>query len=275
MTMRQALGYSGHEAVWHSDQAFSCPSPRKPYVNAVQRTAVGQAFGRVGGLVPGRSDDAATGVVTPGDGQESGPLSSLAGQGRGSSLIALDEPELVDRAKVDSQAFALLYERHVRSVFAFALSKVRDVGMAEDVTSQTFLKALRAMPRYENRGVPFRSWLLRIASNTVVDIRRTPHTEVALRRKPDCDEPDEEVQVVDERAEQDIAAWEQAEAFSRLIADLTAEQRTAVQLRFVDGLQIAGIAKQMSRSEGSVKMLLMRALQNLRRTLEQETHDAG
>jgi RNA polymerase sigma-70 factor (ECF subfamily) len=190
-------------------------------------------------------------------------------------LVVLGEAELVERAKADPDAFALLYERHVRSVYAFALSRVHDVHSAEDVTSQTFLKALRGLPRYEYRGAPFRSWLLRIAANLVVDLRRAPHAEVPLLRHPAGTDLDEEIQVVDEQAEQDIAAWEQAEAFSRLIAELTSEQRTAVQLRFVDGLQIAGIAEKMSRSEGSVKMLLMRALQNLRRTLALEACDAG
>jgi RNA polymerase sigma-70 factor (ECF subfamily) len=187
----------------------------------------------------------------------------------------LDEPELVERAKTDPEAFALLYERHVRSVFAFALSKVGDVSNAEDITSQTFLKALRGLPRYTYRGAPFRSWLLRIAANVVVDTRRAASGVVPLQHRPDGREPEEEIQVADERAEQDISAWEQAEAFNRLIADLTAEQRTVVQLRFVDGLQITGIAAKMSRSEGSVKMLLMRALQNLRRSLSLEACDAG
>ncbi len=229
------------------------------------------AIGKLGRIVPGRGDDAATRLATP-DRRADGVRTQPEPQ---PSLLILDEPALVERAKTDSDAFALLYERHMRSVFAFALSKVRDVSNAEDVTSQTFLKALRGLPRYEHRGVPFRSWLLRIAANVVVDMGRVAHADVPLQRKPEGSEQDEEIQIADERAEQDIAAWEQAEAFSRLIADLTAEQRAVVQLRFVDGLQIAGIAAQMSRSEGSVKMLLMRALQNLRRNSALEATDAG
>jgi RNA polymerase sigma-70 factor (ECF subfamily) len=192
-----------------------------------------------------------------------------------SPLLILDERELVERAKSDPDAFGLLYERHVRSVFAFALSKVRDVSTAEDVASQTFLKALPALARYEYRGAPFRSWLLRIAANVVADLHRTPHPEVPLLKHPQASDTQEDIEVVDERAGQDIAEWEQAEEFSRLIADLTAEQRRAVALRFVDGLDINSIASRMSRSEGSVKMLLMRALQNLRRNLAMETCDAG
>ncbi len=224
--------------------------------------------------MPRSSDDGLTDIAALQDARDGGSASTRSTGEPRSSLLVLSEAELVESAKTNPEAFALLYERHVRSVYAFALSKVRDVSNAEDVTSQTFLKALRGLPRYEQRGVPFRSWLLRITANAIVDQSRSPHVEVPLHRQPDGAEPDEEIQVVDAHAEQEIVAWEQAEAFGRLIADLSTEQRTVVQLRFVDGLPIAGIATKMSRSEGSVKMLLMRALQNLRRTLAMEACDA-
>jgi len=186
----------------------------------------------------------------------------------------LDDAELVERAKTASDAFAALYDRHVRSVFAFVLSRVRETATAEDLTSQTFLQALRALPKYEQRGVPFKSWLFRIAANLIADRHRSPQVEGLSRRSAgsegDCDQTD----MPDPRAEEDIAAWERAEAFARLIADLTTEQQTAVQLRFVDCLPLSAIASQMARSEGAVKMLLMRALQNLRRSLALETDDA-
>jgi RNA polymerase sigma-70 factor (ECF subfamily) len=190
-------------------------------------------------------------------------------------LSALDDATLVERAKTDPEAFGVLYERHARSVFAFAFSKVRDAGVAEDLTSQTFLQALRALPRYEQRGAPFRSWLFRIASNLVADRHRAPVAEVPMRRRATEGEESEEIDPVDPRAEEDITSWERAQAFARLVENLTPEQRTVVHLRFVDGLPIAAIASHMSRSEGSIKMLLMRALQNLRRTIALETMDAG
>lgn len=181
----------------------------------------------------------------------------------------LDDATLVERAKQDAEAFGALYERYVRSVFAFAFSKLRDGPQAEDITSQTFLQALKALPRYEQRGVPFRSWLFRICANLIADRHRAPIAEVPLGGPAgERDTGDEAPQdPPDPRGEADIAAWEQAEDFARLIADLTPEQRTVVRLRFADGLPIAEIAAQMARSEGAVKMLLMRALQNLRRRM--------
>lgn len=187
----------------------------------------------------------------------------------------LDDAALVERAKTAPDAFAAVYERHVRSVFAFALSKVHDTSVAEDLTSQTFLQALRALPRYEQRGAPFKSWLFKITANLIADRHRAPRAEVPMHHHAGDGEPDEQREPADPHAEEEITAWERAEAFARLITDLTTEQRTVVQLRFVDGLPITAIAAQMARSEGAVKMLLMRALQNLRRKLAQECTDAG
>jgi RNA polymerase sigma-70 factor (ECF subfamily) len=210
----------------------------------------------------------------------SAPAGTLEGAGEtGPAAYALlDDTTLIERAKVEPDAFGALYERHVRSVFAFAYSKLRDGAAAEDVTSQTFLQALRALPRYQQRGVPIRSWLFRICANLIADRHRVPIAETPLRRSGGLDrdnEAGEHHDPPDPRAEADIAAWEQAEDFARLIADLTPEQRTVVRLRFADGLPIAEIAAQMARSEGAVKMLLMRALQNLRRRMQMGAADAG
>src|SRR5579871_6889962 len=63
-----------------------------------------------------------------------------------------DDATLIEHAKGNPEAFGVLYERYVRAVFAFAFSKTHDTALAEDITSQTFLQALRALPRYEQRG---------------------------------------------------------------------------------------------------------------------------
>jgi len=192
----------------------------------------------------------------------------------------LDDVELVEAAKSEPEAFGVLYERHVQTIFAFAYSKTLDRTVAEDLTSQTFLQALRALPRYQQRGVPIRSWLFRITANLIADRHRSPITEQPLREgrgwQGDAgEEQDRPIDLKDPRAEAEITAWEQAQDFARLIEDLSPEQRTVVRLRFAEGLSMAEIAGRMSRSEGAVKMLLLRALQNLRRRMTMETADAG
>ena len=94
------------------------------------------------------------------------------------------EIELIERAKVEAEAFGILYDRYVRTVFAFAFSKVRDQAQAEDLTSQTFLQALKALPRYQQRGLPFRSWLLRITANLITDQHRAAAPTQSLQERP-------------------------------------------------------------------------------------------
>jgi RNA polymerase sigma-70 factor (ECF subfamily) len=168
----------------------------------------------------------------------------------------------------------VLYERHVRSIYAFALSKVHDQSAAEDVTSQVFLQALRALPRYEDRGVPFRAWLFRITANVMTDrLRAARSAEVPLPAMPDDGggASPGQFEPPDPRSEAELVAWEHAEDFTRLIATLSPEQRRVVRLRFAEELPIAAIAKEMVRSEGAVKMMLMRALQNLRKRMQAES----
>lgn len=183
----------------------------------------------------------------------------------------LGDAELVERARDDPEAFGFLYERHVRSVFSFAFGKLHDPNLAEDITSQTFLQALRALPRYEQRGVPIRGWLLRIAANLIADRFRSPIAEQPLssRRGHDEEGGDRSLvpEIADPVAESDLTSWELAQDFADLIRDLTPEQRTVIHLRFAEALPIAEIAAKMHRSEGSVKMLLLRALQNLRKRM--------
>lgn len=191
------------------------------------------------------------------------------------SYVLLDDPALVEAARYAPDAFAVLYERHVRSVFAFCYSKMGDAPQAEDITSQTFLRALRALPQYEQRGIPFKSWLYRIAANLIIDSRRARRPEQPLETAPPGHDDATAFEPADPAGEAGIAAWEQAEDFKQLIAGLKPEQRTVVRLRFEEGLPLATIAVQVGRTEGAVKMLLMRALQNLRRDLDREAAHGG
>ena len=199
------------------------------------------------------------------------PASPIAAAGVPHPALLVDA-ELVERARSDPEAFGVLYERHVRSVFGFALGKLHDPNLAEDITSQTFLQALRALPRYEQRGMPFRGWLLRIAANLIADRFRSPIAEqpfAARRGRGDLGDGDRSpiLEIADPAAESDLTSWELAQDFADLIRDLTPEQRTVIQLRFAEALPIAEIAARMSRSEGSVKMLLLRGLQQLRKRM--------
>lgn len=235
--------------------------PQQPAVPATDSAAPGADAPLQGtGGVAARALPGAVGTQSP----VAAPF--RAEQADRTAAILLRDAALIERAKVDTEAFGVLYERYVRTVYAFAFGKLRDQALAEDITSQTFLKALRALPKYQQRGVPIRSWFFRIAANLIVDLHRAPIEELPLgpseRETGRRDEPHEPA---DPRAEAAIGDWERAEDFLRLLEDLTPEQQTVLRLRFAGQLTIAEIAGQMARSEGSVKMLLLRGLQALRR----------
>src|SRR3972149_5061505 len=92
---------------------------------------------------------------------------------RRSDLQGTDDSELIAcAAQGDREAFGALYERYVFRVFRHVYYLTSDPHTAEDLTAQTFLNALEAIPRYEVRGVPFLAWLLRIAYNLTVNYRK-------------------------------------------------------------------------------------------------------
>src|SRR5256885_5625921 len=91
-----------------------------------------------------------------------------------------EERELVERAKRDPRQFGALYDRHFQQIYRFIYSRVREQTAAEDVTSEVFMKALKAMPRYQDTGRPFAAWLYQIAVNAIADRYRTLRPTHAL-----------------------------------------------------------------------------------------------
>lgn len=170
-----------------------------------------------------------------------------------------DEQELVQRAKHEPAAFAELYERHVLQIYRFVFARVRDHTVAEDVTSDVFIKALGSIGRYRDRGWPFSAWLYEIATNTVIDRYRTLH-------------PVEDIDGLfglsdGSSVEEDADRREEVRRIGTLIRDLPAQQQTAIVLRFQEDLPIEDIAAVMGKSRGAVKLLIHRAVTNIRREL--------
>lgn len=188
----------------------------------------------------------------------------------------MDERALVDRARGgDGQAFGQLYERYVDRVYSFVLFRVRDAGVAEDLTQDVFVQVLRGLDGYDWRGT-LAPWLLRIARNTVVDHwrrtgRRPERPMSAVEAEGDGDDDESMIgRVVDEEGDVGIVqaeAWLDRAAFQRAAAQLTALQREVIALRFAAGLSIRETADAMGRSEGAIKNLQHHAVRALRRAL--------
>jgi RNA polymerase sigma-70 factor (ECF subfamily) len=161
----------------------------------------------------------------------------------------------------DQQAFATLYETYRPLVYRFLRRRLDGADeTVEDLTEDVFVKLYEKLDRYVERGLPFTAWLYRIAHNQLVDFVRTlpRHQAKSL---------DAVVDVAETQATAEYRGVLDRETLAPALARLTAEQRQAVELRFLQGMSVAETAATMARSEEAVKKLQARALANLRRYL--------
>ena len=168
-----------------------------------------------------------------------------------------DDRLLVEAAKKDPSRFAELYELNFSRVYAYIARRVGDRDVAQDLTSDVFHKALASIQNFEWRGVPFAGWLLRIAANMIVDRLKCSAREVSGQdglpepsTQPNLEEIDRQGQLF------------------RLVEQLPPDQRRVIGMRFAEEKSICEIATELGRSEGAVKQLQFRALQNLRARME-------
>jgi RNA polymerase sigma-70 factor (ECF subfamily) len=177
------------------------------------------------------------------------------------------ELAIIAAARRDPAAFAPLYRQYVGLVHHYALGRLRDPHRAEDATSQTFTRALHALPSFrpERRpdGTTFRSWLMTIARNTVIDAARRQRPAVPLdHARPAAPE---------DGPEQAAIARSERERVHAAVARLPETQRQVVELRLV-GLSGPEIADVLGISHGAVKTANYRAYQRLRELLGEPDH---
>jgi RNA polymerase sigma-70 factor (ECF subfamily) len=165
------------------------------------------------------------------------------------------ERHLIEASQRDPSRFAALYERYFGRVYAFALTRTGDHTAAEDVTAETFRRALQNLSRFEWREVPFSAWLFRIASNAAVDLQRLEARNTSLDSLPEEGSDSWEARFIE--AEERVQLFE-------LVKRLKKEQRQVVLMRFAERRSSREIAQIMGRSESAIKALQFRALERLR-----------
>jgi len=178
-------------------------------------------------------------------------------------LIGEDDAVVAARAAVDPASFAPLYARYVRPIYRYCYRRLGSHEAAEDTTSQTFLKALGAIARFEDRrDGSFRSWIFTIADRAVTDAYR--------RRRPQTDLADAAEMIDAGSGPEALAlAGEERRRVQSLLEALPDEQRRVVALRLA-GLTGPEIAQVLSRHPAAVKSTQFRAYARLRRLLGRE-----
>ena len=185
-------------------------------------------------------------------------------------LVHLDrDRSLVEAALRDPAAFDALYRKYLAQVYSYAYYELGNHHDAEDAAERTFLLALGALSRFEERARPadgdgastFRVWLFQIARNVVANIRR------GRRRHPIA--PLEVAASVADPLdiEGDVSGRHEAGAAWAAVGRLPAERRRALVLRFVEEMSTTEIAGVLGRSEGAVRVLIHRGLRAVARDL--------
>ncbi len=162
----------------------------------------------------------------------------------------------------DPEAFALLYERYVDVVYRYVYHRVGSHHVAEDLTSETFVRALRRLDTFVWTGRDIAAWFVTIARNLVVDHVKSSRYKLEVTTGELLDgvgrEPSPEQSVLERLRDEQLLS-----AVKRLRPD----QQECVALRFLQGLSLAETADVMGRSAGAVKQLQLRAIRSLHREL--------
>jgi RNA polymerase sigma-70 factor (ECF subfamily) len=168
-----------------------------------------------------------------------------------------NEAVIVTRAQAgDSEAFGLLYDHYLDPIYRFIYYKVFCREVAEDLTSDTFMKALKRLGSYQVDRGRFNSWLYQIARNTVVDYYRTKKESVPIDDVFDLGH--------DERTAEQLDALAGLAKVEEYLKALPARQREIITLRIWEGKSFDEIASLLGGTEGSVKMAFSRSIRQLR-----------
>jgi RNA polymerase sigma-70 factor, ECF subfamily len=174
----------------------------------------------------------------------------------------MDDETIAAAMGQDAAAVAEIYRRYAPALYAFFFRRVGDAHDAEDLTATTFSKMLASLGRYREQG-RFEAWLFGVARHVLRNERRgwRAHVDMAAvaPRLADPTPPPEAQAVRSEEIRQ----------LHALLADLPADQRAALVLRFFGDLSIDEIAALMGRSAGAIKMLIHRAMTTLRERYRQ------
>jgi RNA polymerase sigma-70 factor (ECF subfamily) len=158
----------------------------------------------------------------------------------------------------DGEAFGQLYDRYVDVVFRFVYYRVNDRGMAEDFTSETFLRALRRIGTISYQGSDIGAWFITIARNIVFD-----HMKSARRRLEITTADTIEGKEYSPSPEVAVLEGLSSDALMHAVKQLGAEQRDCVMFRFIQGFSVSETAAVMGKNEGAIKALQHRAVRKL------------
>lgn len=174
------------------------------------------------------------------------------------------ESDLVAQAQANPETFGALYRLYVQRIYNYHYRHTGNVVDAEDLTSQTFYRALRGIHAYHEKGATFQAWLFRIAHNLVVNWYR----DHGRRQFTSLDSMDEGSLSQEQAGPQaSLEAAEERQQLLGALRDLPEDRKTLILLKFVEKMSNAEIALVLNKTEGAIKSLYHRTLAGLREQL--------
>ena len=215
--------------------------------------------------------EAATSGVAPAGAPGSGRLGD-EDQATSSEDDAGDRERMIALVELarggDKEAFGLLYDHYHVSVYRFLFYRTRSQALAEDLTSETFFRALRSMNNFRWQGRDFGAWLMTIARNLATDHFKASRTRLELTTEDMSPHDD-----ATEGPESAVLAGITNEVLLTALAELPTEQRECIIMRFLQGMSIAETALALDRTNGAIKQLQLRGVRNLAKLLPEGLRD--
>jgi len=182
-----------------------------------------------------------------------------------------EEKKLVRQAQKAPDAFAELYDQYYPKIFGYVLRRTTNLEAAQDITSETFLKALKKLWQFRWRNISFSSWLYKIATNEInqyfrkAEYKKSISMEELQEQGFELMSPhDPESELIE--AQEKLKQYQDFLEIQEKIVRLPAKYQEVIALRFFEQKKINEIAEILGKKEGTVKSLLHRAVEKLRET---------
>ena len=180
------------------------------------------------------------------------------------------EKQLVERAKNDTEAFGEIYDRYYSKIFGYVLRRTASIETAQDVASEVFFKALKNLGQFHWRDISISSWLYRIATREIANyFRNRKQRQLSVEEVVDSisiSTPSIETELL--KAEAELRRHEEFLTLHENISRLSIKYQEVITLRFFENKQVKEIGEILGKREGTVKSLLHRGLEKLRKLME-------
>lgn len=179
-------------------------------------------------------------------------------------------PQLVEEAVGGSvEAYGELYRCYYEAIYRYIFFRLRSPQDAEDLAGQVFLNAWRRIESFQVNQVPFQAWLYTIAHNLLANHYRSRqrHPQTVIDENTDG-AADAGSMIIDPESELE-KKW-RSETLRRAIMSLKEEQQQVIYLRFIERLDHSEVARLLGKNEGAIRTIQFRALQALRKLVDEE-----